>query len=110
MALYAFTEGSYRAISDPSDVVAGEQVADEVPETTLIAIRRSEVSNEIRARIAATNWAMMEDADLTTMQKTAIRAYRAALRALPDNQNFPNITWPDLPVISGVGNETGEQS
>ena len=110
MSLYAYTDNSYRAVASESDALPGERVAAEVPAATLLSIRRQLALVDVAGRIAATNWAMVEDAEVTTQEKAAIRAYRAALRALPDNPSFPDTPWPTPPTTTGVGSETGEHS
>lgn len=108
--MYAYTANSFRAISSPQDATAGEQVAGEVPQAVLRAIRSDEVRREIALRIRATDWALVADAVITPQDKAAITAYRAALRALPDHAGFPEMPWPELPRTAGVGSETGEQA
>jgi hypothetical protein len=106
--MYAYTDNGFRAIQQGWPLLEAEQLSATIPEATLLNIRKEEATREIRGRIAATNWAMVEDADITAMEKTAIRAYRASLRALPNHPDFPDMPWPGLPSTSGVGNETGE--
>jgi len=58
---------------------------------------------EIRARrdaeLARSDWTQMADAPLSAGQRAEWAAYRAALRALPQQPGFPGaITWPERPA------------
>lgn len=108
--MYAYTSNSYRAIQAGWPLADAETAGESVPVETLLNIRSEEATREISLKIASTNWALMPDADVSALEKTAILAYRAALRALPSHQDFPEMPWPVLPGTSGVGNQTGEQS
>ena len=49
-------------------------------------------------RLVATDWTQLPDAPLSAGQRTAWAAYRAALRALPDQPGWPTThTWPEEP-------------
>lgn len=48
--------------------------------------------------LAASDWTQLADAPLTEEQRAAWAAYRAALRAVPDQVGFPQtILWPSRP-------------
>lgn len=58
---------------------------------------------EIRARrdaeLARSDWTQMADAPLSVAQRAEWAAYRAALRALPQQPGFPGtVTWPERPA------------
>jgi hypothetical protein len=51
------------------------------------------------ALLSASDWTQLGDAPLTTEQRAAWAAYRAALRAVPGQPGFPAaITWPAAPL------------
>lgn len=53
---------------------------------------------ERNLRLAECDWCVLSDADLTTTQKTAWKAYRQLLRDLPENTVDPrNPQWPSKP-------------
>lgn len=108
--MYAITDSGYRAIQEGWELQQGETLSENIPQSLLATIRSDEARVKIRALISATNWAMMEDADLSALEKSAIRSYRAALRLLPEHPDFPDMEWPVLPRTNSPGNETGETS
>lgn len=51
------------------------------------------------AMLAACDWTQIGDAPLSSPGKAGWKAYRAALRAVPDQPGFPgSITWPEPPA------------
>lgn len=50
--------------------------------------------------LAETDWTELLDAAVTAKSHKLIRAYRQALRDVPQQDGFPhNITWPEKPTI-----------
>lgn len=48
--------------------------------------------------LSASDWTVLADAPLTSTQKTLWKAYRQALRDIPDQAGFPaEIVWPEQP-------------
>lgn len=48
-----------------------------------------------------TDWTQVLDAPIDAATREAYRAYRQALRDLPQQEGFPeNITWPELPSVT----------
>lgn len=51
--------------------------------------------------LAATDWAVLPDSPLDEPSQTAMKAYRQALRDVPQQDGFPGtITWPDMPATA----------
>ncbi|WP_316859926.1 phage tail assembly chaperone [uncultured Cohaesibacter sp.] len=72
----------------------------EEPEAT-----EAEVRAQRDALLSATDWRVMRSDEETelgatlTEDRTALLAYRAALRAVPEQSGFPSsVTWPDDPL------------
>ena len=71
----------------------GEYTIEEVPET----------AEEARAQrdklLTDTDWTQVLDAPIDEDTKAAYRAYRQALRDIPQQEGFPEtIIWPELPA------------
>lgn len=50
-------------------------------------------------RLNATDWTRLDDCPLTVIQKAAFAQYRQALRDLPNDPNWPYVTWPTPPEV-----------
>lgn len=51
--------------------------------------------------LAATDWAVLPDSPLDEPSQTAMKAYRQALRDVPQQDGFPGtITWPEMPATA----------
>ena len=51
--------------------------------------------------LADTDWTQVLDAPIDTETREAYRAYRQALRDIPEQDGFPeSITWPELPSVT----------
>ena len=51
--------------------------------------------------LADTDWTQVLDAPIDAETRDAYRAYRQALRDIPEQEGFPDtITWPELPVTT----------
>lgn len=107
---YAINATGCRALSSADELVAGETFSSDIPESILARMRKSQAESAIRTMLQSCAWTQDGDAPINASEKSAWQAYRAALRALPSRQDFPDMPWPDPPTTSGVGNETGEQS
>lgn len=64
-----------------------------------------EQADQVRAKrdalLAATDWTQVLDAPIDEPAREAMRAYRQALRDIPQQEGFPDpVTWPDLPVTA----------
>lgn len=91
----------------PSEVASGNCKVHEAEDGTLSladgsADKSSPAWDKMRAernaRLAACDWAVLTDADLTTAQKNAWKAYRTALRDLPENTIDPEqVQYPERP-------------
>lgn len=60
------------------------------------------VAAEVRAKrnelLAATDWTQLADSQLDEEAQAGMRAYRQALRDIPQQEGFPfNVEWPALP-------------
>ncbi len=73
----------------------GEVTVEEIPMT----------AEEARAQrdklLAATDWTQVLDAPIDAATREAYRAYRQAIRDIPEQEGFPGtITWPELPSVT----------
>ena len=51
--------------------------------------------------LAETDWTQVLDAPIDATTREAYRAYRQALRDIPEQDGFPEtITWPELPSVT----------
>ena len=51
--------------------------------------------------LAETDWTQVLDAPIDAETREAYRAYRQALRDIPEQEGFPEtITWPELPSVT----------
>jgi hypothetical protein len=56
------------------------------------------VRDDRNSRLAASDWSVLTDAQLSAAQKTAWKVYRQALRDVPAQAGFPaQIDWPIAP-------------
>ena len=83
----------------------GEYTIEEVPET----------AEEARAKrdklLAATDWTQVLDAPIDEDTKAAYRAYRQALRDVPQQEGFPEtIIWPELPAKTKAAPEPVDEA
>ena len=73
----------------------GEVTVEDIPMT----------EEEARAKrdklLAETDWTQVMDAPIDAATREAYRAYRQALRDIPEQEGFPEtITWPELPSVT----------
>ena len=73
----------------------GEVTVEDIPMT----------DEEARAQrdklLADTDWTQVLDAPIDAATREAYRAYRQALRDIPEQEGFPEtITWPELPAMN----------
>ena len=73
----------------------GEYTIEDVPMT----------EEEARAQrdklLEDTDWTQVLDAPIDATTREAYRAYRQALRDIPEQEGFPeSITWPELPSVT----------
>ena len=73
----------------------GEVTVEDIPMT----------DEEARAQrdklLAETDWTQVLDAPIDAETREAYRAYRQALRDIPEQDGFPEtITWPELPSVT----------
>jgi hypothetical protein len=97
--MYAITENSYRTIASADDLQPGETAATDIPAATLEAIASDEARAARDAALRACDWTVGVDAPLTANQVAAWKAYRQALRDVPEQVGFPSsIDWPAAPA------------
>lgn len=73
----------------------GEYTIEDVPETA------DEARTKRDKLLAETDWTQVLDAPIDAATREAYRAYRQALRDLPEQDGFPGtITWPELPSVT----------
>ena len=78
-----------------SEAYNGEVTVEDIPMT----------EEEARAKrdklLAETDWTQVMDAPIDAATREAYRAYRQALRDIPEQEGFPEtITWPELPSVT----------
>ena len=74
-------------------------------EEELEADRLPVITAQARAQrdklLADCDWTQVLDAPIDSATREAYRAYRQALRDIPDQEGFPDtITWPELPATT----------
>ncbi len=106
MSLYAYTDSSYRVISDAAGALPGESVADAVPEAVLASIREHEARGKRNDLLRASDWTQLADSTLSAVERTEWAAYRQALRDLPQQPGFPDVDWPAPPTLPSGGGST----
>lgn len=52
---------------------------------------------ERNKRLKETDWTIMENSPLSDSEKQEYIVYRQALRDLPENSTYPDISWPVKP-------------
>ena len=67
-----------------------------------IIVDNAVIAVEVRAKrnklLAATDWTQLADSQMDEKAQAAMRAYRQALRDIPQQEGFPfNVEWPALP-------------
>ena len=73
----------------------GEVTVEDIPMT------EEEARTHRDKLLADTDWTQVLDAPIDAETREAYRAYRQALRDIPDQEGFPeSITWPELPKIT----------
>lgn len=77
----------------PVDRTPEEIEADRVP------LREAQAREKRDKLLADTDWTQTLDAPVSAESKAALRAYRQELRDLPQNEDWPECIWPELPKI-----------
>lgn len=93
-----YRDGAFKLIPDsPSpyhewDPLAEEWEFDEVAAGHDIRQKRNELLEQ-------SDWAVLTDVPLSKTQKTAVKAYRQALRNITEQSDPGNIEWPEKPEV-----------
>ena len=99
-----FPSGLYTSDGLPRyKLVNGQPVerTEEELETDRIPLQAAAAREKRDKLLAETDWTQTLDAPVTEDSKTALRAYRQALRDLPEQTGWPvDIEWPQLPKIT----------
>lgn len=97
-----FPEGIYTADGIPKykllDGKAVERTPEEV-EADRVPLRAAAARAKRDKLLADTDWTQTLDAPVSAASKAALRAYRQELRDLPQNEDWPECIWPELPEI-----------
>lgn len=73
----------------------GEVTVEDIPMTA------DEARTQRDKLLEETDWTQVLDAPIDAATREAYRAYRQALRDLPEQDGFPGtITWPELPSVT----------
>ena len=98
--MYAITSTSWRAISHPQDLQAGETLVASIPPALLRIARAVELRAERGRRLRGSDWTQITDSALSALVRTQWATYRQALRDLPSAPGFPDtVTWPQEPGL-----------
>ena len=93
IARYFVEKESFNEEDAIKEAFNGEYTIEDIPMT----------AEEARAQrdklLADTDWTQVLDAPIDADTREAYRAYRQALRDIPEQEGFPrDITWPELPA------------
>ena len=73
----------------------GEVTVEDIPMTD------EEARTQRDKLLSETDWTQVLDAPIDADTREAYRAYRQALRDIPEQEGFPEaITWPELPSVT----------
>lgn len=76
----------------------GEYTIETIEDVSMTA---EEARAERDKLLAETDWTQVLDAPIDAETREAYRAYRQALRDIPEQEGFPDtITWPELPATT----------
>ena len=76
----------------------GEYTIETIEDVSMTA---EEARAERDKLLAETDWTQVLDAPIDAETREAYRAYRQALRDIPEQEGFPAaITWPELPSVT----------
>lgn len=76
----------------------GEYTIETIEDVSMTA---EEARAERDKLLAETDWTQVLDAPIDAETREAYRAYRQALRGIPEQEGFPDtITWPELPATT----------
>ena len=75
-----------------------ERTAEEL-DADLLPLRVAAARARRDKLLADTDWTQTLDAPVSAESKAALRAYRQELRDLPQNEDWPECIWPELPKI-----------
>lgn len=99
-----FEGGLYTSDGIPRyKLVDGEAIERTVEEIAAdrVPLQASAVRAQRDKLLAATDWAVLPDSPLDGTSQTALKAYRQALRDVPQQEGFPGtITWPEMPATA----------
>jgi hypothetical protein len=99
--MYAITSDGYRAIASLEEALPGETVVAELPEWLVNDVAAAEQRLARNALLRCSDWTQLPDSPLTAEQKAAWGSYRQALRDLPAQAGFPEVSWPTPPDMDG---------
>ena len=86
-------------IQAPDGVGVGDKFDGKVFTPPPASVPREVVRAERNARLALCDWTQLPDADLTTAERAAWKAYRKALRDITNAPGFPDaVEWPSAPA------------
>lgn len=78
-----------------SEAYNGEVTVEDIPMTA------DEARTQRDKLLEETDWTQVLDAPIDAATREAYRAYRQALRDIPQQEGFPeNISWPELPSVT----------
>ena len=63
----------------------------------IAALQENEMREQRNALLAASDWTQANDSPLANDKKIEWATYRTALRDLPSNKSWPDVTFPEEP-------------
>lgn len=97
-----FPGGLYTQDGIPCYKLQDGVLVDRTPEeikADRVPLRATEARRKRDKLLADTDWTQTLDAPVSAESKAALRAYRQELRDLPQNEDWPECIWPELPEI-----------
>tara|TARA_R100000278_G_scaffold118481_1_gene99114 strand:- start:715 stop:993 length:279 start_codon:yes stop_codon:yes gene_type:complete len=79
-------------ITDEEAAANAAEIA--IADAAMLELANRETRNEL---LTASDWTQANDSPLTSAKKTKWKTYRQALRDLPANEDWPNVTFPEEP-------------
>ena len=84
-----------RSVAFCEAIRSGEVTVEDIPMTD------EEARTQRDKLLSETDWTQVLDAPIDADTREAYRAYRQALRDIPEQEGFPEtITWPELPSVT----------
>jgi len=97
--MYAITDRSWRSVAEGDPLVAGETLVASISPALALIARITDMRSQRNELLRATDWILATDTPIPALELPLWRAYRAQLRALPQQPGFPDVEWPRPPQL-----------